>query len=263
MIRPPIAVGGKRHVDGAIHECQGLALVLRLGVEHDEVVDAAVPVPGGGGGDAHRATGEVTAADDIHGMQVLNECGAARGTARHEIHDLPRRIDHRRPDDPDVAGEVVVGPAAGARHVGGPRRPHARRREVPLPVHSSVVSVIRIERVVDRGDIDHVARRVGDGEIADDQRLRVDMVIHRHAEQRAKLLHVDVARGQRRLVGVPTGSRVVIVLGQHGYRLRIRRARVRRGLRARSEQHKDQKQGKPRETHGRIDPQDDRLDSLT
>ena len=168
-------------------------------------------------------------------MQVLNE-RAARGAARHEIHRPPRRVDHRGAHDPDIAAEILVPAATCPRHVGVPRWPHARRRDASLPVQVAVVSVVGINRVVDRGDVGDVVVAVADGDMANDQRLGIHLVVHGQREHRAKPLHGDVAGGQRGFVVVPAGPRVVVVLRQHTHGLGIRRNRVRRVFPAGGEQ---------------------------
>ena len=135
-------------------------------------------------------------------MQELNEVGTG-GTAGNEIHRPCGCIDHRRTDDPDVAAEILVRAGTRPRHVGVSRRPHAGRREVLLPVQCAVVSVKRIDRVVDRGNEDDVVIAVANGDVADDQRLGVHLIVHGEREHLAKLLSVDIGGGQRGFVVVP------------------------------------------------------------
>ena len=168
-------------------------------------------------------------------MQVLNE-RAACGAARHEIHRAPRGIDHRGAYDPDIAAEVLVRPTTCPGHVGPCGRPHARRGKASLPVQSAVVSIVGIQRVVDRGDIDDVMVAGADGDMAHDQRLGIHLVVYGQHEHRAELLHVDVAGGQRGFVVVPAGPGVVVVLRKHSHRLGIRRAIARQVVLAGGEQ---------------------------
>src|SRR6184192_4602692 len=144
--------------------------------------------------------------------------------------------------DAEIAAKILVGATTCPRHVGVARRPHARRGNASLPVQCAVVSVIGIQRVVDGGDVDDVAVAAAHGDMANDQRLRIHLVVHAQREHRAKLLHVDIAGGQRGFLVVPAGPGVVVVLRQHRHRLGIRRAIVRQGFCAGGEQQQEQRQ---------------------
>ena len=135
-------------------------------------------------------------------MQELNE-RAARGTAGNEIRRPARGIDHRSADDPDVAAEILIRATTRPCHVAVLRWPHERRCEVLLPVQCAVVSVERIERVVDRGDEDDVVIAAADVDVADNQRLGIHLIVHEEREHLAKLLNVDIGGGQRGFVVVP------------------------------------------------------------
>ena len=162
---------------------------------------------------------------DVDRVQPLHE-RAVLFRARDEVHRLRRGIDRRRAGDADVAGEVDVGAArladVGARHrhdagrgIGVVDAPERRRRRL-------VVGVERVDAVVVRRDVDHVAQAdAGDADAGDVERLRVDLIVDDALEQFAELADVHVGRRQQRFRGVRASACRVIVLRRH-VRLRER-----------------------------------------
>ena len=71
------------------------------------------------------------------------------------------------------------------------------------------------------GDEEHIAYAfAGNGQVRQYQRLRINVAIHRVAEQLAKAGHVDVGRCEQRFTGIQALAGVVVMIGQYGGFLR-------------------------------------------
>ena len=147
---------------------------------------------------------------------------------RDYVESITRSVNYGGADNPNVSPEIEVGTAV-LPYVGVFDWPRSASCtcEIDVPdgrLRGRVVCIEGIDTVVDRGDVDHVVLAVVDRNPADDEWLRVHLIVHGHREHLTELLNADVARGQHRLVVVPPGARVVIVLRQHGHALGIRRS---------------------------------------
>src|SRR5205085_11985663 len=122
-----------------------------------------------------------------------------------------------------------------------------------LPVQSAVVPIEGINGVVDRGDEGDVVVAATDEDVADDQRLSIHLIVHGDREDLAKVLNVDVRRGQCGFVVVPARAAVVVVLREHRDSLgtRLRLAGRRDAVSAGGEQQKNEPAGQYAACHKR------------
>ena len=120
---------------------------------------------------------------------------------------MPRgAVDHRRALDADVADDVEVGAATmsaiGTAVTDGglvkSRHPERRRRRA--------VGVERVDLVVHRRDVEHVARRAVDRDARHVERLRVDRPVDRIGVELAELTRSDVGHVEDGLGEAPPVS---------------------------------------------------------
>ena len=79
-----------------------------------------------------------------------------------------------------------------------------------------VVGVEGVDGIVFCSNKNYVMRRlIRQGEIADIERLRINLAIHRVAKQLAESIGVDIRRSKNGLPGVLALMRIVITPGQH------------------------------------------------
>src|SRR5713101_6548451 len=88
-------------------------------------------------------------------------------------------------------------------------------KQVPVGV-AVAVGVEGINRVMHCEDKHDVARAFAwNVQVVDDQRLGIDVAVHRVAEQFAEAGDIDVRQGQKRFVCVLPLACVVVVVGEH------------------------------------------------
>src|SRR5205085_807959 len=123
--------------------------------------------------DGHGAAGFVGTSADIQRMQVMSECSAAVNLVDH-IHRVRALIDHRSADNAVISGKVM------ATEVAADGRP-----EISVPIRSGpagIIGVVSVYAVVDRRDVYDVVRSTADAHPRDDQRLAVNLIVHRPLE---------------------------------------------------------------------------------
>lgn len=106
----------------------------------------------------------------------------------------------------------------GGRARRGPmsRADHARLPEWPTIGSAVAVGVEGVHRIMLCSNKDYVMRRlVRKGEIANIERLRINLAIHRVAKQLAKCIDVDIGRSKNSLLRILALMSVVIAPGQH------------------------------------------------
>ena len=181
---------------------QAGALVVGAGVEGEHSVRAALARPRHGGLDVDRAAHALAAVDQAECVQALQVGPRALLEAGHEIDGLGGRVDHRRREDADELGDVVVAAVvldADLADVGHRDRgePGAARGVVLLPDGGSgaVVGVEGVDAALHGDDEDHVALAAGaevePGYIED---LTVDLVVDVAAVELAEGGRADGAR---------------------------------------------------------------------
>ena len=148
-----------------------------------------------------------------------------------EINRAGHRVNNRRARDAHFRDQIVISSVTIAKiavgHHGGNAQIGAPKQSAGRP--TVAVGVKRINTVVFRGHIDHVMHPFArNGHIGHDQRLRIDMPVHRVGKNPAETAHIDVSRCQQGLVCVRPDTGVVIVVRQHGHQ-RHRRIGGQRG----------------------------------
>ncbi len=81
-----------------------------------------------------------------------------------------------------------------------------------MPVLCAGVAVEGVHAVAGRGYVNYVVDSTSDVHGRDNQRLRINLVVHRIPEQQAKLACVHVRWHQRSLTEILPGPRRVVVL---------------------------------------------------
>ena len=252
VIRSVVSVRSPLHIQRVVDEAQGSALMLAQRVElHDLLVRAVVGIGDGTVAVAvnidRRAVAvvELRLADqirrdpigpvaDFDGVQTLHIKVVAVDRLfglRNEIDRAADGINDRSSRDPDfridvAATGVIAGNAGDAgrtqRVVGG----HAGIEKAPLPENLPARrrGVDGIQAVVLRRDKDDVmqpgrsrasVRAIRDRDRRLDQRLGINLAVHRSRVQLAKRIHRHIRRSQQRLTGIQPGAGDVAVIGQH------------------------------------------------
>src|SRR5207248_4632078 len=128
---------------------------------------------------------------------------------RHEVQRTCRPIDDRSALDTNVADDVLI----GADDVGDGYWRHRRwicKVLRPQWSRRGAIGIERVDLVVHRDDVHHVAQRslyIDSGQV---QRLRVYGPVYGVRIQFAELIHIDVRGRQRRLAEVRSSSWTVI-----------------------------------------------------
>ena len=136
------------------------------------------------------------------------------------------RVNHRRAHHAFFRNDIEVARARMVTLAKFGRRRIRGNAEVGFPEQPAVcitvaVRVERIDRIMHGGDEEHIAHAfAGNGQVRQDQRLRINVAIHRVAEQLAEAGHVDVGGRQQRFPGIQALAGVVVVVGQDGSFLR-------------------------------------------
>lgn len=134
-----------------------------------------------------------------------------------------RRVDvnHRGGTDANF-GMDVRRADIGGRHAGSPRSgPMSRADHARLPEWTTIASAIavgveRVYRIMFCNNKNDVMRRlVRQREIANIERLRINLAIHRVAKQLAKSIAVDIGRSENGFLGILALVSIVIAPGQH------------------------------------------------
>ncbi len=106
------------------------------------------------------------------------------------------------------------------------RADHACLPERPTIRSAIVVGVEGVDRIVLCSNKDYVMRRlVRQREIANIERLRINLPIHRVAKQLAKRVGGDIGRGKNGLLGILALMGIVIPPGQYIGGLRTEESR--------------------------------------
>ncbi len=213
-------MGRPGDIDDSIHQRQTGTLVLLLRVKSDNAAEVASPSAGIGGGDDDRAVGPLRSGGHVQCVKPLNERRAVLLRARHQKQRPGSGINDWRAHNSHVAAEILIIAPASPGHVRVARRHRVWPKKTDVPVSVTGQGIVRIEgvnRIVDRGDNHNIARPVrAEVHIGHDQRLGVNLVIHRPREHEAKLVRVDIGDVQDGFRQVRTRAGQVIVLGKNG-----------------------------------------------
>ncbi len=213
MVRPRVAVTRPADVDGRASEAESRSLVVLLRVEVDDAAARIVAIAGDARGNHLRAARAIAAVGDADAAQALDEGRSSFDGSGDEVHRASGAVDDRRPDDTDVAAEVVVGVAPGVDESDlGVEHGDSGPVEVTLPEGTaSVVGVERVDGVVHRRDVDHVVDAARDRNARGVEQAGVDLIVDPELKEFAELVAVDVASVERRLAEVRTAAQVVVV----------------------------------------------------
>jgi hypothetical protein len=150
----------------------------------------------------------------LHVVAILFALGDHEDGSRVEVN-------HRGGADANFRMDVRCADIGG-RHGGRPRRgpmsgaDHARLPEWPTIGSAVVVGVEGVYRIMFCSNKDYVMRRlVRQGEIADIERLCINLAIDRVAKQLAKRIGIDIGRSKNGLLRILALMGIVIAPGQY------------------------------------------------
>ena len=169
----------------------------------------------------YQTGGAFRARGDVQRMEPMNVTGGAAHLFgfHFDIKRAADRIDHRRGRNSHFGSnvrraEVAIGHRCDAR-AGVQKTGLPQRRGVRALV---TVRVKCIDAVMFGGHKHDVMRALTeDRHVGHDQRLSIDVPIHRVAEELAERVCIHIGRRKVRLVGIESLARVVVMVREHRY----------------------------------------------
>ena len=126
-------------------------------------------------------------------------------------------VNHRRAHNAHLGSDIMIGTVTIAEIVvGGHRRDSQADLPIQAPVGTRIaVGIACVHTVVHRRHKHDVVRALPrNGKARDDERLGIDLAVHRISEKPAEGVGIDVSGGKNSFVGVLAGAGEVIVVGQ-------------------------------------------------
>src|SRR5579862_2358267 len=130
---------------------------------------------------------------DVDGVDLVRKRVAVEQVGI-EVESARRQINHRRAIDTDVGAVVIA--AQGIRNGRAEMMDDAR----------TVPEIDGIECVVFGGD---------EGDAVDDQRLGINLIVHRKSGYAAEVRGIDVSGVENLLIGIPAGAHGIVVIGRY------------------------------------------------